>query len=640
MTRSLSLVVALSLSAISISAANWTSGGPRGGVMLTLSATASNPRVVYAGGYDGVFRSDDNGETWRKVSGVFSGATSIAADPADPNIAYVIASTVYRTTDGGVTWVRMNTGLARPNKILIDPSAPKTVYVSGDCGQVFKTVSATNSAGISKSTDGGESWNGMTKGFPDFGIGPCVVNLALDPANPQHLYANAEFAAGGFESLDGAATWTSTKVIVPVASIVGDPKSLRRFGTDTHNVLASTDGGQTWSVQLGEGLPDSGSGPHVIAMTLDPSVPRIFSATSHGLYRSGDSGRSWLPAGDVPSVVVHSSLFNAADSTVMIATSEGLFRAPSPAFTPWKHLDVPEQGIDLITSIAVDPQRPSVIFAASRDELQGRIFRSIDTGATWQQMTGPLDLGSNVGVDGSGDAWFGGYAGTLYRIPSGTNDVIATKQFSRIYAVAGSPTVPGRVYLSNGSVWRTDDSGANWRMCGNAGPLVQELALNPADPELVYAASLDGAYGSTDGCATFHPLNHHPDQTGVQRIASAPSNPSVLYRFNTNRSASRSDDGGASWTLLPIPEWFVTKVIVDPHDAFGVWIVGSGVVRHSSDGGLTWTDVSGGLPLTGSGIAYSLAIDAAGTTIHAGLFFKSVWELKIPPARRRSAATP
>jgi hypothetical protein len=162
--------------------------------------------------------------------------------------------------------------------------------------------------------------------------------------------------------------------------------------------------------------------------------------------------------------------------------------------------------------------------------------------------------------------------------------------------------------------------------------------VNPSAPDVVYAASLSGVSVSTDGCATFHSL-HNPDQSGAHRIASAPSNPSVLYRFNTSRSASRSDDGGTTWTFLPVPpEWFVTKAAVDPHDAFSVWIAFSGGVRHSSDGGMTWTDVSGGLPAA-SGGAFTLAIDGTGSTIHVGLFRAGIWELKIPPPRRRSAVT-
>jgi photosystem II stability/assembly factor-like uncharacterized protein len=641
MPRLLPLALSVLLSAASLFAANWTSGGPHGGVMLSISASASNPRVVYAGGYGGIFRSDDNGETWRSVSSQLTSVTQLAADPSDPERAYAIVNSVYRTTDGGATWMPMNTGLALPNRILIDSAVPKTLYISGDCGAVFKTGS--RHIGIAKSTDGGDTWQDATEGFPESGFEGCVGSIALDPANPRHLYAKPGLGGPSWESFDGAATWSKTTATVPGVAIVANPKSSRRFGTDAKNVLASNDGGVTWSVQLGEGLPDGGSGVHVIDMTLDPSVPRLFSATSYGLFRSGDGGRSWLPVGDGPAVSVSSVVFNAVESTVMMATSQGLFRAPSPAFTPWKHLDVPESGIDMISDIAVDPRRPSVVFAASRDNLQGRIFRSRDAGASWQQMTGPMpSSGLKVSVDASGDAWFGGNAvtSTLYRIPSGTNDVVSIKEFGRIYAIAGSPTVPARVYVSNGLVWRTDDAGATWIKCSDA-LAVTELALNPSDPNLVYATgSFNSLWRSTDGCATFQPLVADPANNHILHVASAPSNPSVFYRAsNTAPSTFRSDDGGATWTLLPSQTALdPTKIVVDPHDPYSVWMsfLNTGI-RHSANGGATWKDVSVGLPEAFHRAAFAMALDPTGSVLHAGLFRSGVWELRIPPPRRRAA---
>jgi photosystem II stability/assembly factor-like uncharacterized protein len=641
MSRSLSFALSLLLLAPSLIAANWTSSGPQGGVMLSLSASASNPRVVYAAGYGGVFRSDDNGETWRNVTGSLKNVTNLAADPGDARTAYAIAGNVFRTTDGGATWTPINTGLFRPNKVLIDPAEPKTVYVSGDCGVIFKTGS--RHIGIAKSTDGGNTWKDATEGLSESGFDGCVVGLVLDPSNSQHLYARSDYAGlhGNWESLDGAATWSKTTALVPGVAIVADPASSRRFGTNAERVLASNDGGLTWNVQAGEGLPDSGSGPSVIDMTVDPSVPRLFGATSYGLFRSGDGGRSWLPVGDAPKVFVHSVMFNAADSTVMMATSEGLFRAPSPAFTPWKHLDVPENGIDMIADIAVDPQRPSVVFATSRDELQGRLFRSRDAGASWQPMTGPMSLGMKVSVDAGGDAWFGGSApdATLYRIPSGKDEVIPVRQFGHIDAIAGSPTIPGRVYVSNGSVWRTDNGGANWIKCSEAVSNVTEIALNPSDPNLVHAtAGFNGLWRSTDGCTTFQPLDAAP-LPFVLHVVSAPSNPSVLYRANNVPFNNlRSDDGGATWTVLPtLTNDIVTKIAVDHHDPYNVWIsfLNTGI-RHSTDGGMNWKDASEGLPEAFHRAAFSMALDPTGTILHAGQFRSGIWELHITPARKRA----
>jgi len=641
MFRPLSLALSLLLSAASLAAANWTSGGPHGGVMLSLSASDSNPRVIYAGGFAGVFRSDDNGDTWRDITKGLPSVNKVAVDLRDPNTAYaVVTGGVYRTTDGGGTWTPLNTGLFHPNKIVVDPTAPKTLYISGDCGVIFKTGS--RHIGVAKSTDGGDTWKDATEGFPESGFDGCVVSIALDPANPRHLYAQPDFGGPAWESFDSAATWSKTTAAVPGTAFVADPNSLRRFGIGKQKVLASNDGGVSWSVQPGDGLPTSISAPSLSEMAIDPSVPRLFAGTLYGLFRSGDGGHSWLPAGDAPAVSVNSVLFNSADSTVMIATDEGLFRAPSPAFTPWKQLAVPESGIYGITDIAVDPQRPSVVFAASGDGLRGRLFRSRDAGASWQQMTGPMSTGLKVGIDAGGDAWFGGAFSdmTLYRVASGREDVTPVRKFGQIASIAGSATVPGRVYVADGQLWRTDDAGATWTRCPETALTLTEIALNPKNPDLIYAAGIfNSLWRSTDGCATFQQLVSDPGNNYTLHVASAPSNPAVVYRASsTPPSTFRSDDGGATWTPLPAqtlrdPQ----KIAVDPHDPRSVWIAFANAgIRHSSDGGLTWKDVSEGLPANVNPAAFSIAIDPTGSVLHAGLARSGVWELHIPPSRTRA----
>ena len=265
---------------------------------------------------------------------------------------------------------------------------------------------------------------------------------------------------------------------------------------------------------------------NVSGMTVDPSVPRLFAGTAYGLYRSGDGGHSWLPAGDTPPVTVYAVLFNSADSTVMMATEEGLFRAPSPALA---HEEASRRTGERHRRNLGHRRRSAAAFRRLCRE-QRRIapapLRSRDAGVSWQQMTGPFASGVRVGVDAAGDAWFGGEFPdpNLYRIANGRDEIVPVRQFGRINAVAGSPTQPGRVYVSNGLLWRTNDGGATWTKCSETASSVSEIALNPKGPDLVYAGSFNSLWRSTDACATFQPLVSDPGNNYVLHVASAPSN--------------------------------------------------------------------------------------------------------------------
>ena len=640
--KTLTLVLSLLLLSFSAQAAPWTSGGPRGGRFYAIEAAPSNPRIVYAAGVNGVFRSDDNGDTWRHVGAGLNNVSFIAVDPVDPDTAYFIVGSdfrfLYRTTDGGRSWARVDTGLpglTRMNTIVIDPVDPRTLYVSSDCGNYLEPL--FDGAGVRKSTDGGQTWSEVQRGLNSWGR--CALELSIDPATPSHLFLRTGFASGPWESFDGAATWIEAKQPLPTTEVVIDPyQPSVRYGTDGSTILRSDDGGVHWTPQPGAGLPPVLNWtPRMIDLSLDPKTPRIFGATPEGLFRSGDGGRSWVTVGDVPRIRVNAVAFNPVDSTVMIATSAGVYRAPSPAFTPWTQLDVPEAGVS-VEDIAVDPHRPNVIYASTNDtgvaqQPQGRIFRSRDGGASWERIGESFRWRTQLTVDASGNLWAAALDSTfLQHVPADSNEVIIGREFPSIQTIAAHPRIGGIVYVgsSGGQMFRTRDGGTSWTPCQYIeSRVIEQIALDPSS-DTVYVATLGGVYRSTNGCTTFDRLD---PWAAVTAIAVAPSNPSVLYRF-ADKALSRSDDAGTTWTPinLPFPANSLPDIVVDPRDARHLWVPAGGAVSESFDGGMTWRDVTNGLPFRGAG---ALAIDAEGGTLHAGIASHGVWELSI---RRRTRA--
>lgn len=122
---------------------------------VAVKVAPSDPRVVYviAESNEGIlFRSDDRGETFRKVSGdvqlVSRGFyyTDLRVDPNNADVVYAIASRLFRSIDGGKTFERM----ARPvhidfHSLWIDPDDSGRLWVGED-------------GGVAVSHDGGGSW--------------------------------------------------------------------------------------------------------------------------------------------------------------------------------------------------------------------------------------------------------------------------------------------------------------------------------------------------------------------------------------------------------------------------------------------------------------------------------------------------
>lgn len=164
----------------------------------------NSSRSSYAG--IGIYKSRDNGKTWQFLGLPESQHIGkIQLHPTDDNIAWVAVlghlyspnkeRGVYKTTDGGATWkqtlyVDDNTGAV---DLDINPINPNELYAA----MWYRTRSASNfeeggkTSGIYKSTDGGNTWNLLTKPGSGFLTGDVAgrIGLAVYSKNPQIVYA-------------------------------------------------------------------------------------------------------------------------------------------------------------------------------------------------------------------------------------------------------------------------------------------------------------------------------------------------------------------------------------------------------------------------------------------------------------------
>src|SRR5215475_9759481 len=115
----------------------------------SLAMAASDPNILASGTLDGIYRSENGGESWQPISAAsrpeLKNIESIAIDPTHPNVIY--AGTwhlAWKTTDGGRTWHHINRGMIDDSdvfSILVDSSNPSVVF-AGACSGIYKSDSA------------------------------------------------------------------------------------------------------------------------------------------------------------------------------------------------------------------------------------------------------------------------------------------------------------------------------------------------------------------------------------------------------------------------------------------------------------------------------------------------------------------
>jgi photosystem II stability/assembly factor-like uncharacterized protein len=167
----------------------------------TIAFDAARPGRVLVGGNKGIWRSSDGGATFAKVAAAFT--LSLSIDPSDPDVVYAATQTlgVYKSTDGGQSFAASNDGLtfmrmSRSGVVAIDPSNPSTLYASTEGGGVFK------------SRDAGATWAPVNDGLGDL----TVFGLTLDAGQPNVLYAAGPH--GVYRTETGAET---TSVLQPAS---------------------------------------------------------------------------------------------------------------------------------------------------------------------------------------------------------------------------------------------------------------------------------------------------------------------------------------------------------------------------------------------------------------------------------------
>ncbi len=288
----------------------------------------NNPHVIWVGtgennsqrsvSYgDGIYRSDDDGKTWKNM-GLKSSQHigKIIIDPKNSSVVYVAAQGplwasggdrgLYKTTDAGKTWkailtISENTGVS---DLVMDPRDNKVLYASAYQRRrhVFTLIDGGPESAIYKTTDAGENWEKLTNGIPKVDLGR--IGLSISPVNPDVLYAiiEAEGDNGGvFRSTDRGASWEKRSSYMTTSpqyynEIYSDPKDVDRvYAMDTY-LHVSNDGGKTF-MPLGE------KNKHVDnhAIWINPNNTNYYLVgCDGGIYETYDRGANWLFKSNLP----------------------------------------------------------------------------------------------------------------------------------------------------------------------------------------------------------------------------------------------------------------------------------------------------------------------------------------------------
>ena len=438
------------------------------------------------------------------------------------------------------------------------------------------------------------------QGLPLWG-GP--VQVAAAPRSPEIAYA-ATATAGVYRSLDGGRSWRLSSAGphgLPVEILGVDPHDPRRLfvtGADHTGLYRSDDEGRRWT------RVDKGFGsPFVFDVDFDPVRPgRVYVATGagqfrSGLYRSEDFGATWAPLafhdGGVAAVAVSPVAPRVILACAFLARGGGaIFRS-----VDFGRTFVPVHDA-LVRGFVFDPSQPRRVYAwrTSSD-----VLRSDDGGVTWAVLPAPFSV-LELAVTRSGLLLAGTPEGVRRSFDGGTTweplpgSPADAARAARPKDSIDSFAVLADAVLAGGGrgVWRGRLDGVGWKAAsdGVRGQEIEVLEVAADEEATVWVSATGGFFQSRDDGATFR---IRPARLAL--LAVHPLAPQTAYAFGLGAGLLKTEDGGATWRLLPytgvLRDVFV--LTVDPLDPDIVY-AGGDLEPHASactavrslDGGETW----------------------------------------------------
>lgn len=373
----------------------------------------------------GLYRSDDNGETWECVSDnqhLLSRAwyyTHITADPQDADTVYINNLSLWKSTDGGKTFSQIATPHGDNHDLWIDPRNARRMIQGND-------------GGANVSYNGGASWstiyNQPTAQF---------YHIATDNRAPYHVYGTQQdnssigvpsrsrnpgivwgdcFIAGTGESGHLAVRPDNPDIVYvgAIGSSPGGGNALQRYDRRTGQIRLIT----TWpEVTSGHGASEH---KYRFAWTypivISPHDPNLLYIGGNLVFKTTNEGQTWEPISpdltradpqtlqatggpinrDAVGAETYATVFALAESRyepglLWAGSDDGLLHLSRDGGTNWQNITPPAlPEWSMITCIELSPhERATAYIAATRyklDDFSPYLYKTSDYGQTWQRI--------------------------------------------------------------------------------------------------------------------------------------------------------------------------------------------------------------------------------------------------------------
>ena len=620
---------------------NWRSIGPyRGGRASSVTGVSNSDNTYYFGATGGgIWKTTDSGQNWRNISDGFFGGSigAISASESDPNILYVgtgektVRGNVspgyggfWKSDDAGETWKKMNLDIdqVQVGRIAIHPKNPDIVYIA-IIGDLFKD---SNKRGVYKSTDGGKSWRQVL--FSNERSG--AVDISIDKNNPRIIFASTwnirrtpySLESGGegsglWKSTDGGETWKNISDneglpsgIWGISGVSVSPVNSKKVFALIENkeggLFRSDDGGSSWK-KVNEDRNLRQRAWYYTRVYADTQNENRVYVMNVSFWRSEDGGKSFdryrTPHGDH-----HDLWIDPENNKRLIVADDGGAQVSSDDANNWS--TYMNQPTAQYYRVATDNSFPYNILVAQQDNSTQRVPHRVNSGGIserdWERSAGGESAHLAAKPDNPDIVYGGSYGGYLTRLDHSTGEVRSVNvwpnnpmghgaedmkfRFQWNFPIFFSPHDPNKLYTTSNRFHVTYNEGEKWEVFS------PDLTRNEKEK-----------LGPSGGPIT-------KDNTAVEYYATifaaceSPYEKDLLWAASDDGLIHLSRDGGKNWedvTPVNSPKYLMwNSVEPDPFVKGGLYAAGTlyktgdfqPYMYKTKDYGKTWEKITNGIP--------------------------------------------
>ncbi len=567
-------------------------------------------------------RNRKEGDVWTRIgftsnSGGYWGmgrAECMGFHPTDINTFYVGSRSggLWKTTNGGSTYTALGDHLpiSQIAAINVDFNNPNTVYIAlGPRGGWWN-----RSMGVYKSTDGGTNFSPTSFAY-DYADGEPIYDMIMSETNSSILLVAR--GDGIYRTSDGGNNWNkvANNTFNDLAWKPGSSNVVYAARDDywgSSEVYKSTDAGQSWNqitnISVSQNslrLAVTPANPSVIAYWSNAQNKAVYVSTNEGAsfgYR-GDTQHGMFPLFISPNNenILYNGGINVDRSTDGGVNWFQQTQWHSSATYPEVHAD--------FRNMYHSPVDHDLLFFCN----DGGVYSYRESTENWTELTAGLVITEyyrlavaqsdpEITICGSQDN--GGSlrrSNTTWKNTNG-GDAMEQQIDPNNADIMYTTYINGQLYRSMDG-WTFDtynDISANIPGGKPSGDWVAPYVLDPNNSSVI-VAGYDDVWRSTDRGDSWTKISNNLAGGNLHNVAVAPSNSNIIY-VSRNATLYRTDNLGGTWNSYSTPGGEkITRIAVHETNPDRIWITRGGwsngqKVYYSSNGGQSWTNISGSLP--------------------------------------------